>query len=245
MPRYILVRQTASTNTYTSKMAAMLPSGTVIHTYCQTEGRGQRGNSWESEPNKNLAFSFLLKQPNVKPSQQFFISEAASLAIVDALNDITDGIAIKWPNDIYYNDKKLAGILIEHSLNSSAINQTIIGVGLNVNQTTFLSDAPNPVSLKQIIGCDTDLDDLLRKVCQRIESYTDFSSSTDSDFKELHQRYLSHLYRNDGCVHTFALPSGEQFSASIHNVDPDGMFCLKHADGSLHRYAFKEVAFVI
>ena len=95
MPRYILVRETASTNTYIARMAAMLPSGTVIHTPCQTAGRGQRGNSWESEPGMNIAFSMLLKNPAVAPSSQFYISEAASLAVVDCLNNIHPGFSLK------------------------------------------------------------------------------------------------------------------------------------------------------
>ena len=144
MPRYILLHETSSTNSYLSRMASILPSGTVIYTNSQTSGRGQRGNSWEAEPGKNLTFSMLVKQPAVVPSKQFRISEAVSLAVVEWLSQYSDGFSVKWPNDIYYNDKKICGILIEHVLCGNAIVHTIVGVGINVNQQHFLSDAPNP-----------------------------------------------------------------------------------------------------
>lgn len=245
MPRYILVRETASTNTYTSKMASLLPSGTVIHTPCQTAGRGQRGNSWESEPGKNLSFTYLLKDVAVAPAEQFCISEAVSLAIVDALSDIAPGITIKWPNDIYHCDKKLAGILIEHTLSSMRISRTIIGIGLNVNQTQFLSDAPNPVSLCQITGDEHDLTQLLHKICGLIEEYTTFSGYEPNDFEALHSRYMARLYRNDGALHRFALPDGSEFDARIEDVHRDGIFCLRDSAGALRQFAFKEVSFVI
>ena len=245
MPRYILVRETASTNSYTTRMAAMLPTGTVIHTPRQTAGRGQRGNSWEMEPDKNLAFSYLLKNPAVAPAEQFYISEAASLAVVDALSEILPGVTVKWPNDIYYGDRKLAGMLIEHSLTSSKISQTIIGIGLNVNQQKFISDAPNPVSLSQITGREHDLTELLHAICNRIEEYTTFERYDAEAFAVLHSRYMAHLYRHDGAMHPFALPGGEQIEATIANVHRDGILTLRHADGTMHDYAFKEVAFVI
>lgn len=245
MPRYILVHETTSTNVYASRVAAILPSGTVIYTPRQTAGRGQRGNSWEMGPDKNLAFTYLLKNPAVAPAKQFYISEAASLAIVDALSVVLPGVTIKWPNDIYYGDRKLAGILIEHSLTSRQISQTLIGIGLNVNQQRFVSDAPNPVSLWQITGEEYDLTELLHGICNRIEQYTEFDQYGESDFAHLHSRYMSHLYRNDGAMHRFALPSGERFDAAIDDVRRDGILTLRHADESMHDYAFKEVAFVI
>lgn len=245
MPRYILVHETASTNTYMARMAAMLPSNTVIYTPKQTAGRGQRGNSWECEPDKNLAFSMLLKSPDIAPNRQFFISEAVSLAIIDTLNDVANGFCIKWPNDIYHGNGKVAGILIEHTLTTKAISQTIIGVGLNVNQTTWLSDAPNPLSIKQITGEDSNLTDLLHDICSRIESYCQFAGYSPQQFTDLHSRYLKNLYRADSKPHTFAMPDGTLFEATIHDVKPDGTLCLQMSDGEIRQFAFKQVAFVI
>ena len=139
----------------------------------------------------------------------------------------------------------MAGILIEHSLTTKAISQTIIGVGLNVNQVSWLSDAPNPISLKQITGNDTDLTQLLHDICTRIEQYCSFATYTPQQFHELHCRYTKHLYRADGKQHTFVLPDGSQFLATIREVKPDGTLCLATDHGTVREFAFKEVAFLI
>lgn len=248
MARYILLHETASTNTYLKRMAALLPSGTVVYTHRQTAGRGQKGNSWEAEPGKNLTFSMLLKQPGVAAARQFCLSEAVSLAIVDAIDARCSGdvVTVKWPNDIYWHDRKLCGILLELSLMGSVIDYMVAGVGLNVNQERFVSDAPNPVSLKQITGSDTGLDALLRDVCSRIELLCAQCAQGPEAVAALHRRYLSRLYRNDGKPHPFAKPSGERFEATISGVMPDGMLVLRHTDtGHEHTYAFKEVSHVI
>ena len=245
MPRYILLHHTTSTNSYLARMAAMLPDGTVIHTHHQSEGRGQRGNSWESEPGRNITFSMLLKKPHVPVAAQFAISEAVAVAIVDSLSAYADGFSIKWPNDIYHGDKKVAGILIEHSVMGSGINHSIIGVGINVNQTTFVSDAPNPVSLAHIIGHEIPLDDILHTICEAIEQQCRFHTFDDDAFSSLHQRFLSRLYRRDGAMHSFALPDGHTFEAAIADVEPCGLLVLQSPDGSRLKFAFKEVAFVI
>lgn len=245
MPRYIKVTETKSTNSYLGRMATILPGGTVIYTYRQTAGRGQRGNCWESEEGKNLAFSYLLKAPRIEPSRQFFISEAVSLAVADTLSQyVPEGIAIKWPNDIYFRHQKICGILIENTLSAGTIAHSIIGVGININQEQFVSDAPNPVSLKMITGVNYDLERLLREVNERIERYTDFSASTT--LQELHGRYLAHLYRADGKSHRWQLPSGECFDGVIMDVHPDGQLCIRHdGTGELGKYYFKEVKHVI
>lgn len=245
MPRYILVHSTASTNTYLSRMAMMLPSGTVIHTPEQTAGRGQRGNVWESEAGKNVQFSMLLKKPAVPVAKQFYISEAVSLAVVEVLAQYADGFSIKWPNDIYYRDKKVCGMLIEHSVMGSGINHSIVGVGINVNQTDFLSDAPNPISLAQILGHEVSVDEVLHKVCEAVERRCDFENYSEVGFDELHAEYLSHLYRRDGELHSFVLPSDETFEARIADVESSGTLILEQADGTRQGFAFKEVAFKI
>ncbi len=245
MPRYVLVRETASTNSYMARMASMLPSGTVIHTPIQSAGRGQRGNSWEAEPYKNTIFSYLLKQPAIGADKQFYISEAASLAVIDALKGYADGFSIKWPNDIYYQDKKIAGMLIENSLAGAGINHSIIGIGLNVNQKEFLSDAPNPISLVQIIGSEVETEKVLHDVCQNIENRTRFAEMNDADFDSMHAEYIDNLYRTDGKFYEFALPSGEKFKARIKDVAPDGVLSLEKEDGTEGNFYFKEVSYII
>lgn len=245
MPRYILVHSTASTNSYLSKMAMMLPGGTVIHTPEQTSGRGQKGNTWESETGKNVIFSMLLKKPMVPIVNQFYISEAVSVAIVEVLSQYMDGFSIKWPNDIYHDDRKVCGILIEHSIMGASINHSILGVGINVNQVEFKSDAPNPVSLAQLLDRDVDVDDVLHRVCEAMEKRCAFDAYTESAFEELHKEYLSLLYRKDDKYHRFVLPEGDEFDAKIAEVEPTGMLVLERENGMQERFAFKEVGFVI
>ena len=245
MPHYIKVSQTTSTNTYLSRLAATLPGGTVIYTPSQTAGRGQKGNSWESEDGKNLTFSLLLKRPPVKARDQFYLSEAAALAVVEALAaEAGDGFTVKWPNDVYWRDKKACGMLIESSLNGSDIAHSIIGIGINVNQKRFLSDAPNPVSLINITGREHDLMTLLKRVCSRIGELVD-SLGNDHARNQLHQQYMAALYRNDGEMHPFEDTDGKRIMASIDGIAPDGTLTLLHSDGTVHDYLFKEVRHIV
>lgn len=241
MPRYIKLRETASTNTYMHPLAGALKHATVIYTYRQTSGRGQTGNNWESEDGMNLTFSMLLKPTSLEASRQFALSEAVSLAIIDVVEPLVPpGLSVKWPNDIYHDNKKLAGLLIENSLRGKLVEWSIAGVGLNVNQERFLSPAPNPVSIKQLSGQDNDTDELLHLVCESIDRR--FGMIADSEgIHQLHADYLSHLYRNDGHPHVFSLPDGERFAATIKTVQPDGQLVLTLDDGSTHTFAFKQV----
>lgn len=223
----------------------MLPGGTVIYTPEQTAGRGQRGNSWESEAGKNVIFSMLLKTPAVPVSNQFYISEAVSLAVVGVLSQYAGGFTIKWPNDIYYKDLKICGMLIEHSIMGMSINYSILGVGINVNQEKFLSNAPNPVSLIQILGDETSIQEVLHKVCEEIERRCSFETYNDTSFEALHKEYLSRLYRKDGELHKFELPDGTVFSAKIADVESSGILVLERENSMQERYAFKEVGFVL
>ena len=245
MPHYIKVSQTASTNTYLSRLAATLPGGTVIYTPCQTAGRGQKGNSWESEDGKNLTFSLLLKRPPVKARDQFYLSEAAAMAVVEALTALAgDGFTVKWPNDVYWQDKKICGMLLENSLDGTDIATCIAGIGINVNQERFLSDAPNPVSLVNITGREHDLEPLLKRVCSRIEQQVE-ALGDDVARHDMHRRYMEALYRNDGAMHPFEDASGNRFMAAVAAIAPDGTLTLRRQDGTLHDYFFKEVRHVI
>ena len=245
MPHYIKVSQTASTNTYLSRLAATLPGGTVIYTPSQTAGRGQKGNSWESKDGKNLTFSLLLKRPPVKARDQFYLSEAAAIAVVEALVAAAgDGFTVKWPNDVYWQDKKICGMLIENSLDGADIATSIIGIGINVNQEHFVSDAPNPVSLINITGHEHDLEAILKRVCSSIEALAAELGDDDAR-QDLHRRYLAALYRNDGALHPFEDASGNRFMASITGIAPDGTLTLRHEDDTCHDYLFKEVRHII
>ena len=135
----------------------------------QTAGRGCGTNQWEAERGKNLLFSLLLHPHDVQAKDQFRISMAVSIALREMLAQYADGFTVKWPNDIYWRDSKICGILIENRLQGSRIKDSIVGIGLNVNQTKFRSDAPNPVSLCQIVGHEVDRDSLLTDFLRLLE----------------------------------------------------------------------------
>ncbi len=239
----IHLTETASTNTYLQKLDAEtnLSEGTIVFTDIQSAGRGQRGNSWESEPYRNLTFSLLLRPEHIPANEQFLLSQVVSLAIVDLLNRHAPGFSIKWPNDIYWEDRKIAGMLIENSLSGNTFSRAIIGIGLNINQEVFLSDAPNPVSLVQITGHTTPIESMLDQFIEtfRTRYLETFSRST----QRIREEYFASLYRNDG-LYPFSSNEGT-FQASIIGVEPDGHLILSTDSGEEKRFAFKEVSFLL
>ncbi len=238
----IRIKETTSTNVELSEMIVHKPldEGTVLAAENQTSGRGQAGNSWESEPGKNLLFSVLLYPNFLELQYRFLLSELTANSVKQVLDKFTDYITIKWPNDIYYKDEKIAGILIENSLTNNIITQSIVGMGVNVNQEVFLSDAPNPVSLKQILGRDIDLHFLLTKIVDRILSaYEDLRKG---DYDSIKRYYYESLYRKSG-LYVFSDKNG-QFNAKIDSVADDGVLSLITESGEIRKYLFKEVSFV-
>ncbi len=231
---------TASTNTYVAENAAQLRNLTMVTALRQSAGRGQRGNSWESEPEKNLTFSILYRPISFPAIRQFFISEAVALGIVDALKSFGIEAKVKWPNDIYVADKKICGILIEHSIMGREIMHTIAGAGLNVNQERFLSDAPNPVSMCLLLGRHLSLHDVKERVADAVEK------RLGEDFSHLHADFMHNLWRGDGRYYPYQdTTSGETFEARIEAVEPTGILHLTDRAGALRKYAFKEVAFLL
>ena len=174
----------------------------------------------------------------IRPDQQFLISQLVSVGIKKALDEYVDDITVKWPNDIYWKDKKLAGILIENSLQGRQIKFAVVGIGLNVNQTEFISNAPNPVSLYQITGKQMDRDRLMEMICQNV-----MDLYRHLDVEKLQLEYADMLFRKDG-FHTFKA-DGELFQARIFAVHPDGRLELETNEGEYRSFYFKEVSFVI
>lgn len=236
------LEQTASTNSTMSANADRYGHGAVIAARSQTAGRGQRGNHWESEPGSNLTFSMMLRPTVIEAARQFELSMLVSLGICDALTATTGlDFRIKWPNDIYHKDLKVCGILIENVLDGHNIARSIVGIGINVNQKRFLSDAPNPASLKMLTGMDYELGTLLEAICHSILNRFDCYEK-DADAKALVLEYHRRLWRRIG-IHTWLdTDTRESFDASISAVDLDGTLSLKLNDGSIRRYAFKEVS---
>ena len=241
---FIHLNETHSTNSYLRELIMRekeQPEGTVVITDYQTAGRGQKGNSWESERGKNFTFSILLHPNHIPPGKQFILSQLISIAIVGVLKEYDRHFTIKWPNDIYWKEKKIAGMLIEVDLTGSSLSNAIIGIGININQRHFKSDAPNPVSLTQITGKEHNLSELLEKILDSIvDAYNKYSPDNE---EEIRQKYMALLFRNKG-VYPY-LYGEEIFNASIEGIEPNGQLILKKENGSIHTFAFKEISFVI
>ena len=226
------IDETDSTNRWLREQGG--EENVVVWADYQTAGRGCGTNHWESERGKNLTFSMLLHPYDVPAQKQFHISMAISLALCKALGQHIGDLSIKWPNDIYWRDGKIGGILIEVSLLGNKVKDCIIGIGLNINQRVFRSDAPNPVSMWQICEQETDCEQLLQEILQAFQEYMGKSNKDE---------YQSMLYRRKG-FHPYADKDGA-FMAEIIDVEDDGHLLLRDDNGQLRRYAFKEVTFVI
>lgn len=233
-----------STNSYLKANPGAVGELTMLAAYEQTAGRGQRGNHWEAEPGKNLTFSFYFKPEGVRPREQFAISEAVALGITDYLSGEIEA-KVKWPNDIYAGDEKIAGILIEHSIMGMEITRSIVGVGLNINQREFRSDAPNPTSLALLTGKNFDIDAEAEKLGKHLEKR--LAMTRDEQGRErLHTDYLKHLWRHDGRNYRFVdTRIGEEFEGKIVCVEPEGLLAVKKESGRTDRFAFKEISFII
>lgn len=248
--RTIRLDSTESTNSAARDLAPADASDTtpvVVVTDNQTAGRGRRGNTWESEPGSNLTFSLVVYPRFLAPAAQFELSMLVSLGICNALDPYTEGqwVSIKWPNDIYFGDRKIAGILIENSLGEHDIERSIIGIGLNVNQTEFKSDAPNPISLTHVTGLTMDRDALLDNVCNAIVDMIDrYEQDTEPD--ELAALYNDRLWRKDGLYHEWLdTATGTTFSGVLLGVGLDGRISIADTEGTIRTYLFNEVQAVL
>ena len=243
------VETTDSTNTLLKELIAQQPIANsqelkFLYAGYQTAGRGQTGNGWESEANKNLLCSILL------PAREnlFELNVVTAVAVQRLLGE---DFTIKWPNDIYWQDRKIAGILIENAIIGNELKYSIAGIGLNVNQTEWHSDAPNPVSLKQITGKDYDIDELMEQL------YAEVQKALNED---VWAYYKAHLYRREGfwpfverevsTAPTMNANSQEpiadsQFMARIKDILPTGEIVLADQQGKERIYHFKQVRYVL
>lgn len=245
---HIRLDEVQSTNTYLKALISDrpdLPSWTVVSTSRQSQGRGQRGNSWESEPGKNITLSILLHPRKYDAFETFDLNIFVSLGLCALLEELipSQRIKIKWPNDIYVGEKKIAGILTENEWMNGRISSSILGIGLNINQILFVSDAPNPTSLALETGRIYPLSEMIERLLTHLQELYD---RLPSHITELREAYHCRLFRRDGMTHTFIDTAGRTFEAEIVGVTPEGDLCLRHAgDFGIHRYAFKEVSFVL
>ena len=244
----IHLNETDSTNRYLQQLCQEAGNNKVeeFTTICadyQTAGKGQRGNSWEAAKGANLLFSFVCYPTFVPIRQQFVLSQLISLGIKETLDEYCSDISIKWPNDIYWKEKKICGILIENDLQGNSIGRCISGIGLNINQEVFLSDAPNPISLKQITGKHYQRETILEKVMQRIEQSYQKLKEDSAYASELATRYAASLFRREG-LHCYQDKAG-LFNARLVRVEADGRFVLMDEANQERSYLFKEVQYVL
>lgn len=240
-PEPIFLSETNSTNSYLDELCntTSVAELTSVYTDFQTAGRGQRGNSWESEAGANLLFSFVVYPDFLEARKQFLLSQITALALQEVLSQYTDEIRIKWPNDIYWKDKKICGTLIENDLTGIHISRSISGTGVNLNQESFLSDAPNPVSLFQITGRRYDRKEILDEFMERAAYY--YSLLKNGNAELISSRYQAVLYRKEG-FYAYKDKDGS-FRARICGIEPSGALILEDESGKRREYMFKEVSF--
>lgn len=239
---FILLDTVDSTNNYTLGLLkrAKIIEGTVIMAREQTLGRGQMGNLWESEASKNLTISLILYPSFLKPENYFSLNKCVSLAIYDFLKEeLGDNVKIKWPNDIYYLDNKIGGILIENSLNYNSISSSIIGVGININQIEFSTNA-NISSLKKITKKNYNLYNGLESLCLFLEQrYLQLKKNSHS----LNYEYLKALYRY-GEFHSYSI-KGEKSINKIVDITFEGKLLLEDEKHNQRSFSLKEISFII
>jgi BirA family biotin operon repressor/biotin-[acetyl-CoA-carboxylase] ligase len=240
--RLIELEEVDSTNRYLHDYRPVEGENmTVVVTRNQTAGKGCGENTWESEARKNLLLSILVHPTMVPVAKQFMLSMAGALSIKDVLEQYTEDITLKWPNDVYWKDKKICGTLIETSLGGGRIKNCIFGIGLNVNQQELKSDAPNPVSLCQIVEHELDLDKLLRQLLDSFCKY--YQMIETGQYDAISGLYHLALYRAHG-FYRFRDADGE-FEGAIIEVEDTGRLIMRDREGMIREYMFKEVEFII
>lgn len=248
--KYTHVAETDSTSKAIVEMESDCPQGGMLVLWAdyQSAGRGQRGNKWVSQKGVNLLFSVLLRPQNVEVGRQFRLSQAMALAEAGAINELLntarDGdsniIKIKWPNDLYYGYKKLGGTIIETTLRGNRVARCVLGMGINVNQTTFPADAPNPTSLSLITGHEWGREALLRSVMNNFVEWERKVEWGEDDV--VAAAYRHHLLWATGW-HSYIDKVGP-FTARLVDIRPDGHLILEDTDGQRRSYLFKEVKHV-
>ena len=258
-----------STNSHLTRLSAeeKLPEGTVVVTQKQEQGRGQRGTIWESDEWKNLTLSILLHPTFLKPDEQFLLSKVVSLGVMDFIRlcvspflrfsdsgketekgrmGEAEAVLIKWPNDIYIGDKKVAGILIENSVSGNFLSHSVVGIGINVNQEIFSAELRNPTSLKLINRNDFDLEECLSQLCSCMESR--YLQLMENHFKKINEDYLQNLYRFEEWANYKY--KGETLKAKISGITKIGKLVLfvgllseEKENGEILECDFKEVEF--
>jgi BirA family transcriptional regulator, biotin operon repressor / biotin---[acetyl-CoA-carboxylase] ligase len=236
-----------STNNYARQQihAGLAQHGMAFFAHEQVAGKGQRGKVWASEKGENIILSLIVKPQPLQLAQQFQLSACVAVTVQDFfMRYAGDDTKIKWPNDLYWQDRKAGGVLIESVVSSqhSTVGNwqwAIIGIGININQTGFPDDLPNPVSLKQITGKNFDTVELAKELCGILEKR--FNELIEDGFENIYNTYLAHLYKRKATV---KLKKGSKvFQTTIEGISPTGKLITQHA--IQEEFGFGEVEWVI
>lgn len=249
-----VIAEAASTNLLLAERGSALTHGDAIMALSQTAGRGQRGNSWEAEPGRNITMSLWLTPQGLEARRQYLLSEVVAVGVARVLRRRLPGqnVSIKWPNDIYVDNRKLCGILIQCSLSGHHVSHAIVGIGINVNQTEFRSDAPNPVSIKQLLGTDTPLVPLAEELIAEILTLTATTfpypapaSDAAQPVPALYAEYESMLLRREGLHRYYDKIRGEEILATFHTVLPHGpIILLTHPTLEPREYSIQQLTYI-
>lgn len=239
---FIFLNEVESTNNYANQLvlSKAAEGGTVVLAQYQKKGKGQPGNGWESEAGQNLLASVILFPDFLKAAKQFYLSKITSLALYDFLQTEIDNVKIKWPNDIYFKNKKISGILIENAIIGQNLASSIIGIGLNINQEKFEFDAPNPISLKQITGKDYNIEKVAGILFEKLRFW--YKKLKTQQYKNIDNAYFNLLYRrNEWAKYS---KKGQVFEAKITGIGEFGQLILTDRNDNQLEFMFKEVEFV-
>ena len=216
----------------------------VVAAVTQTAGRGQRGNRWVSAPGDNLTFSFILKPEGLPAREVMAVTCLATLAVRDALREEGVPAVIKWPNDIYVGRRKICGMLVENGLDGPDIAWSVVGIGINLNQTEFPGGVLNPTSLKRLTGKDYAPAAFLEKLCHRIEAL--LPDLHDPEGRNgLRTAYERDLFRKDSPAPFRDLATGEEFTGTIRGITPEGLLRIEKAEGPEKTFGFKEIGYIL
>jgi BirA family transcriptional regulator, biotin operon repressor / biotin---[acetyl-CoA-carboxylase] ligase len=222
----------------------VLEEGTIVAAFEQYAGKGYGSNSWESAAGENLTVSYLLRPGFLPPHQQFWLTRIVSLALRDTVSNYVlphHKVSIKWPNDIYVDDKKIAGILIENNILGETIRESICGIGLNINQRLFESDAPNPVSLHQLTGEHYNIYEILSDLSRNINHW--YEQLFFGKFAHIEDQYRMSLYRLD--TESAFQHENTKFTGFLKGTDQYGRLLIETREGTINAFDFKEISFII
>lgn len=237
----IQLQSVDSTNTYAAQLIrnSGATEGTAILTVYQSMGKGHGGNRWISEAGRNLLFSIILKPESILAERHFFLSMCVSGAIQEFIMSVAGPVHIKWPNDILLQGKKVAGILIENTILKQNLHTSVIGIGLNVNQTEFPADLHNPTSLALVAGREFDLSESLNLLLRSLEVHID--RLYEERYAEIKTFYLNHLHRLN--IWADYKDSTGVFRGRIVDIADSGNLIVIQENGKEKQYGFKEIVF--